>query len=844
MKSRNSFLTVCRGLSFLFCGTILWASPMGTAFTYQGRLLDDNLAANGVYDIEFTLYDDSDPLIGNPVGTAIVMEDVDILDGYFIAELDFGEDAFNSQARWLQVAVRPSDSTGDFTDLNPLQKLSSAPYAFSSREVTGRVRTPGIYETLSYTWIPRESDRNWGCAAMSDDGIYQTAAVLKGQIYISADSGVTWTPKESDRSWQSIAMSADGMIQTAAATGEQLYVSTDFGVAWTPKESARFWTSVAMSADGTHQTALTLAGQIYVSANSGNTWNPRGPVRNWYSAAMSADGSIQTAVVYGGQIYISTDAGDTWTPKESNQYWASVAMSADGTIQTAVVYNGHIYVSTDAGQTWVPRESNRTWRCVAMSDDGTVQTAVVYNGQIYASSDSGVTWKPQESSRQWTSVVMSADGNVQTAGVDSGRLYVASALAQVSIGAATPGSLLSVSGDALVTGILNESSDLTLAMNDGAEVAVGTNINSNRKLNLYTDTDTYGLYGENAKTAGVKYGVYGYSSGNTTSDSIGLMGRSASATGDNMGLFAFATTPSSGVNYGIWAEAFNSGAGDAYAGYFNGDVNATGRTSIGTDILNTDKRLQVRSHNDQYGIYSENTRAGVAQNNYGVYGKASNAPSGNVNHALYGEASGTVGANYGVYGSASGDTPSISYGVVGDSWSDSGPNTGVKGSATTASPGANIGVHGIAGNAGTGSAWAGFFEGRGHFSQEVGIGTINPSEKLDVEGNIDVSSNRVKHYRGFPRPDYDSGWVDVALKDKVELTHSVGGNVDNYVVDMQFKDTDGSNGINNTYYGMAFLADSGRGATWNKLTTTTITVYRNNDDTFADQVRIRIWVYD
>jgi len=32
-------------LSFLVCNMMAWAAPMGTAFTYQGRLLDDNIAA-------------------------------------------------------------------------------------------------------------------------------------------------------------------------------------------------------------------------------------------------------------------------------------------------------------------------------------------------------------------------------------------------------------------------------------------------------------------------------------------------------------------------------------------------------------------------------------------------------------------------------------------------------------------------------------------------------------------------------------------------------------------------------------------------------------------------------
>ncbi len=36
----------------------------------------------------------------------------------------------------------------------------------------------------------------------------------------------------------------------------------------------------------------------------------------------------------------------------------------------------------------------------------------------------------------------------------------------------------------------------------------------------------------------------------------------------------------------------------------------------------------------------------------------------------------------------------------------------------------------------------------------VGIGTNNPSDKLHVNGNINISSNRIKNYFGFPEPDY------------------------------------------------------------------------------------------
>ncbi|NIP51749.1 MAG: hypothetical protein GWN61_21325 [candidate division Zixibacteria bacterium] len=136
----------------------------------------------------------------------------------------------------------------------------------------------------------------------------------------------------------------------------------------------------------------------------------------------------------------------------------------------------------------------------------------------------------------------------------------------------------------------------------------------------------------------------------------------------------------------------------------------------------------------------------------------------------------------------------------------------------------------------------------------VGIGTANPTEKLDVEGNIDVSSNKIKNYYGFPRPNYDSGWVSVSPGLRVKLNHNLGGDPNNYVVDMQFKgDFDGEcvihcKGIGGDWYN-SFMGTSTyelkwEGAFWHSLTYESISVGRSNDDPFADQARVRIWIYD
>ncbi len=63
------------------------AAPMGTAFTYQGRLMDANGPADGQYDFEFRLF--ADPLLNSfQIGGTIDINDLDVIDGYFTVLLD------------------------------------------------------------------------------------------------------------------------------------------------------------------------------------------------------------------------------------------------------------------------------------------------------------------------------------------------------------------------------------------------------------------------------------------------------------------------------------------------------------------------------------------------------------------------------------------------------------------------------------------------------------------------------------------------------------------------------------------------------------------------------------
>jgi hypothetical protein len=104
------------------------AEPMGTAWTYQGRLMDANGPADGQYDFEFRLF--QDPVLNSfQVGPTIDINDLDVIDGYFTVLLDFGDKAFTGNARWLEIGVRPGDSENRYTILKPRHEVTPTPYA-------------------------------------------------------------------------------------------------------------------------------------------------------------------------------------------------------------------------------------------------------------------------------------------------------------------------------------------------------------------------------------------------------------------------------------------------------------------------------------------------------------------------------------------------------------------------------------------------------------------------------------------------------------------------------------------------------------------------------------------
>ena len=135
MKIKLNMLRLILALVILSIpGAVCLAADVGTAFSYQGRLYDSDSIANGHYDFKFKLFDDPTAAAAeNQIGSEILKSGVEVSDGNFTVELDFGNDAFTGDARWLEIYIRPGGEN-NYEKLVPRQEIKPTPYALKSMQ--------------------------------------------------------------------------------------------------------------------------------------------------------------------------------------------------------------------------------------------------------------------------------------------------------------------------------------------------------------------------------------------------------------------------------------------------------------------------------------------------------------------------------------------------------------------------------------------------------------------------------------------------------------------------------------------------------------------------------------
>lgn len=186
-------------LAALAAAEQLQAQPLGTAFTYQGRLNDAGAPANGAFDLQLVLYDA--PVGGSQIGPILMRDDVVVTDGLFTATLDFGA-VFGGNRRFLELGVRPGASAGAYTILSPRQELTPAPTAvFSSTAPwTGLSGKPAGFAddtdndvlgglSCASGQVAKFNGAAWACAADADSGGDITAVTAGTGLSGGAASG-------------------------------------------------------------------------------------------------------------------------------------------------------------------------------------------------------------------------------------------------------------------------------------------------------------------------------------------------------------------------------------------------------------------------------------------------------------------------------------------------------------------------------------------------------------------------------------------------------------------------------------------------------------------------------
>lgn len=114
------------------------AVAQGTAFTFQGKLGNAGSPVNGAFDMQFKLFDAADPNSSSQIGTTITLNNplVQVTNGIFTVQLDFGAAALPGSDRFLEIGVR-GNSAEPYSLLTPRSKITSSPYAIRSLNATG-----------------------------------------------------------------------------------------------------------------------------------------------------------------------------------------------------------------------------------------------------------------------------------------------------------------------------------------------------------------------------------------------------------------------------------------------------------------------------------------------------------------------------------------------------------------------------------------------------------------------------------------------------------------------------------------------------------------------------------
>jgi len=514
-------------------GPVGLAGPVGTAFTYQGRLIDSNNAADGLYDFQFKLYDAN--IAGNKLGVDVNKPEADVIDGYFTVELDFGSSVFDGNAVWLQIGVRQ----GNFSDpnayniLSPRQLVTPTPYAIKAKTFTVPADVSGSTSASNAVIKATNTGNGYGLYGYSPSnyGVYGYSGTVPGVYGYSGSAEGVYGVNGAWGNYGYLGGNSYGVYGYGytgpggyfASSGSYGLIvgSGNVGIG-TPTPSEKFHVKGTGFIQGIFE-STSSSGGIKLIANNAQAYELQSVNDGGFVIYDRTDSRYCMKIDTAGKTGIGTTE-----PKNRLDVEGAVAVGASYSGTQTAPANGMII----EGNVGIGIASPIYNLDIKGTTDGFVRVGRDVNTMA------GIRWDETGApSTQWIFPYFR--------GWQSDNLIVRDEAANKDVMAFQSGT---------------------------GRVAIGGDFSTDCQVNLYTDSQRIGLFSRNVITAGDSYGVLSVAGGQTTGYSYGIYGNALSNIGINHGVHGKASADSSGLNVGVYGEAVNAGSGDAYAGYFTGKV--------------------------------------------------------------------------------------------------------------------------------------------------------------------------------------------------------------------------------------------------------------------------------